>query len=186
MSVDSDFSAKQRQKILRQRALILAQEPEGSISDEVMIEVVEFMLADEVYAIESSYVAEVYPIKDFTPVPCTPVFVFGLVNLRGKIISVIDMRRFFDLPDKGLSDLNKIIVLKDETMEFGILADSILTVRLLKVSQILPALPTLTEVRSEYLKGVTPDLVVVLDGSKLLTDRKLLVHEEAQSVSRLG
>jgi len=63
-------------------------------------------------------------------------------------------------------------------MEFGILADAILGVRLLSLGQLLPSLPTLTDIRSDYLKGVTEDRLVVLDGGKLLSDCGIVVHEE--------
>ncbi|MDY0191747.1 MAG: chemotaxis protein CheW [Desulfuromonas sp.] len=172
--VDMD---RERQ-ILRQRAVALAQETKLAVEQEDLLEIVEFTLADEHYAIEADCIAEVYPLKDFTPLPCTPVFVFGVVNLRGKIISVIDLRKFFDLPNKGLSDLNKIIVLRSDSMEFAILADTVVAARQLPLSQLLPSLPTLTDIRNEYLKGVTQESLVLLDGGKILADKKLLVHEE--------
>jgi purine-binding chemotaxis protein CheW len=63
-------------------------------------------------------------------------------------------------------------------MEFGILADSIIGVRTIPLTELQPSLPTLNGVREEYLKGVSKDRTVVLDGKKLLSDRKLIVHEE--------
>ena len=71
--------------------------------------------------------------------------------MRGKILSVIDLRTFFDLPNRGLSDLNKVIVLHDGTMEFGVLADAIIAARWIPRSDLLPSLPTLTEIRAEYI-----------------------------------
>lgn len=50
----------------------------------------------------SEYVREIYPLKEFTPIPCTPPFVLGIINVRGQILSVIDIKKFFDLPEKGL------------------------------------------------------------------------------------
>jgi purine-binding chemotaxis protein CheW len=63
------------------------------------IEVVEFLLAHEKYGIESKCVREVYPLKELTPVPCTPSFVRSIINVRGKILSVIDIKKFFELPE---------------------------------------------------------------------------------------
>jgi purine-binding chemotaxis protein CheW len=111
-------------------------------------------------------------------VPCTPPFVLGLINVRGQIMSVIDLKKFFDLPEKGLTDLNKVIIVSDDKMEFGILADNVLGVRSLPLAELQPALPTLTGVREEYLKGVTRERTVILDGKKLLGDRKIVIHEE--------
>lgn len=169
---------RERQRILKTRAAALALEPEDREAEEERIEIVEFLLADERYAVEAAYIGEVYPLKDLTPLPCTPAFVLGIINMRGKILSVIDLRTFFDLPNRGLSDLNKVIVLHDGTMEFGILADAVIAARRIPRAVLLPSLPTLTEIRSEYLIGVTADRLVLLDGGKILSGRHVVVHEE--------
>jgi len=100
-----------------------------------------------------------------------------LVNVRGQILSVIDIKKFFDLPEKGLSDLNKIIIIHAHHMELGILADAILGVRSLALEELQPALPTLTGIRAEYLKGITKQPLVVLDVEKILSDEKILVND---------
>ncbi len=176
---------EEKKKILKKRAQDIAQEPKKEEVEEY-IEVVEFLLAYERYGIESSYVREVYPLKEFTPLPCTPPFVLGIINVRGRILSVIDIKKFFDLPEKGLGDLNKVIILHSEGpvlsevegMEFGILADVVLGVHNVLLSELQPSLPTLTGIREEYLKGVTGERVVILDAEKLLSDKKIAVHEE--------
>jgi purine-binding chemotaxis protein CheW len=63
-------------------------------------------------------------------------------------------------------------------MEFGILADVVLGVRRIPLTDIQPSLPTLTGIREDYLKGVTGEQVVILDAEKLLSDKKITVHEE--------
>jgi purine-binding chemotaxis protein CheW len=176
----------EKKKILKARAKNLSQEPEEKETVEKYIEVVEFLLSYEKYAIESSYVREIYPLKELTGLPCTPPFILGIVNVHGQIISVIDIKKFFELPEKGLGDLNKVIILHSEVpalsrvegMEFGILADVILGVRRIPLTDIQPSLPTLTGIREEYLKGVTGEQVVILDAGKLLSDKKITVHEE--------
>jgi purine-binding chemotaxis protein CheW len=165
-------------RILRERALALAAEPGGTQTLAQSIEVVEFLLAQERYAVESSYVREVYPLGNLTPLPCTPAFVLGIVNLRGEIVSVIDVRKFFDLPQTGLPDLNKVIVLESGNMMFGMLADAILGVRRITLAEIQPSLPTLTGIREKYLKGITAERTVVLDAGKLLADEDLVVQEQ--------
>ena len=140
----------------------------------------EFLLAYEKYGIESSYVREVYSLKELTPLPCTPLFVLGIINVRGQILSVIDIKKFFDLPEKGLADLNKVIILHSDSMEFGILADVMLGVRNVLLSELQPSLPTLTGIRQEYLKGITAERVVILDAEKLLSDKQIIIHEEVE------
>jgi purine-binding chemotaxis protein CheW len=189
---------RDKKDILRARARELAREPEETAAAEDHTEVVEFLLAYENYAIESVYIREVHLLKDLTPVPCTPPFVLGMINVRGQIVTVIDIKRFFDLPDKGLSDLNKVIIVHSDAgqevvdssaagrseraaaVEFGILADAILGVRSIPLKELHPSLPTLTGVRTEYLKGVTNERLIVLDVRKILFDPKITVHEEVE------
>jgi purine-binding chemotaxis protein CheW len=171
-------SPEETQRILKARAQALAHEPVPAEAAGERIEVVEFILAHERYAIESHYVREVHPLENLTPLPCTPAFVLGIVNLRGEILSVIDIKKFFDLPEKGLTDLNKVIVLQSGNMLFGILADAIAGVRRIPVADIQPSLPTLTGIREEYLRGVTPERTVILDAEKLLTDEHIVVQEQ--------
>ena len=168
---------QQWQSILKARAQALAQAPEQVAATECL-EVVTFLLAYETYGIETAYVREVYPLKDLTPLPCTPPFVAGIVNVRGQVISVIDIKKFFDLPEKGLTDLNKVIILSDGVMEFGILADAVVDVRHIPLGEIQSGLPTLTGIREDYLRGVTAERLVILDAAKLLTDNNIIVHEE--------
>jgi purine-binding chemotaxis protein CheW len=168
---------EEEKTILKQRAQALAKEQIKEDREERM-EIVEFLLARERYGIETSYVREVYPLNDLMPVPCTPPFVLGVINVRGQIISVIDIKKFFDLPDKGLGDLNKVIILKSEAMEFGILADEIVGIGKLLEEDLQSSLPTLTGIREEYLKGIAKDRTVVLAAERLLADRKLVVNEQ--------
>jgi purine-binding chemotaxis protein CheW len=165
-------------RILKARAQMLAQQPPGEDASE-RIEVVEFLLAYETYAIESRYVREVYPLENLTPLPGTPAFVLGIVNVRGEMLSVIDIKKFFDLPEKGLTDLNRLIVLDSGSMCLGILADAIAGMRQIRLAEIQPSLPTLTGIRQDYLRGVTAERTVVLDAEKLVADRKIIVQEQA-------
>jgi purine-binding chemotaxis protein CheW len=169
------------QRILKERAQILAREAVPAEAADAGIEVIEFLLAHERYAVALEYVREVYPLEDITPLPCTPSFVLGIVNVRGEILSVIDLKKFFDLPEKGLTDLNKVIVLESRDMVFGIIADAISGVRRIQRAGIQPSLPTLTGIREDYLLGVTAERVVILDAEKLLTDEKLIVQEHVGS-----
>lgn len=173
-------TAEDKRKVLRERAKVLARKPEEKTSAQEQFEVVEFLLAHERYALDSSYVREVYPLKELTPLPCTPAFVLGIINLRGQILSIIDLKKFFELPEKGLTDLNKVIVVQREGMAFGILADVILGVRRIAPQDLQPSLPTLTGIRAEYLRGVTKERLVVLDVEKILLDKNIVVQEEVR------
>ncbi len=162
--------------ILKARAMALARPIAREVRAEGRLDVVEFLLAHERYAIESRFVAEVFPFGDLAPLPGTPAFVVGIVNFRGRVLSVLDLKVFFQLPVKGLNDRNRAIVLRSERMEFGILIDALNCTRRIAPDSLQEALPTLSGIREKYLKGVTADAVVVLDGGKLLADAALVVQ----------
>ena len=171
-------SPEQQQKILHARARLLAVGGKAEAAPaHLLVEVVEFVLGPEHYGIESCHIREIHPLSEFTALPCTPAFVLGLVNVRGQILSIIDIKKLFVLPDKGLTDLNMVIVVHANEMEVGILADAIVGVRAITAEELQPALPTLTGIRAEYLKGITKDPMVVLDVEKILSDEKILVDE---------
>ena len=169
-------SAEETQRILQIRAL--AQEPLREEAADEDLEILEFTLAYERYAIESHFVRQVASLESLTPLPCTPAFVLGIVNLRGALYPVIDLRKLFELPEKGLSNLNKIIVLQSRKILFSILADTIIGVSSILKKHIQPSLPTLTGVRKSYLMGITPERLVVLDAEKLLMDESINVQDQ--------
>ena len=168
-------------EILRARAKALARPRESGAAANVPLELLEFRLAQECYALETRHVRGVIPLKDLTPLPCPPPFLLGFVNVRGRITPVIDIKKFFDLPDKGLTDLHRIILVRGNDLELGLLADVIVGVRSIPVDSLQPSLPTLTGIRADYLKGVTAERLVVLDLERILADPKIIVHEEVES-----
>lgn len=165
-----------KRTILRERARAFAQESKKEGPEDEM-EVLEFMLAYERYGIEPSHIREVCLLKDLTPLPGTPPFISGIINVRGKVLSVIDLKKLFDLPEKGLGDLNKVIVLSSAGTELGVLADAILGIKRTRIGDLQPSLPTLTGIREAYLKGVTGDRLIVLDAEKILSDKKIVINE---------
>lgn len=171
-------TAEATQQILRTRARQLALEPPETTHYRPCVAVVEFCLASEVYCIELASVREILPLKDLTPVPCTPPFVLGLINLRGQLLSVIDIKKFFQLPEKGLTELNKVIVVSIEGFEIGLLADAVLGVKAISLSEIQPSVHLFTGVQAEFLKGVTRERAILLDIQRLVTDRQLIISEQ--------
>jgi purine-binding chemotaxis protein CheW len=165
--------------LLKARATALAALPQSEAAEEYL-EIIQFQLASETYGIELRHAGEVSLLKELTPVPCTPAFVLGIINVHGRVLSVVDLKRFFDLPNHALTDLNRVIVVRKDSLEVGILADTIHGVRRIPLHDLQLSLPTLTGVRAEYLKGITGERLIVLDAEKLLSDSKIVVQEEAQ------
>lgn len=172
---------EQKRAILRTRAKLMAQEPRQSQDENSELEIVEFRMAHETYAFESRYIREVYPLREYCPLPCTPAFVFGLVNVRGQLLSVLDLKKFFGLATQELDNHNQTIILHHGGMEIGILADALLDVRHVAREGLTSALPTLTGLRNEFLLGITPARVIILDAEKLLSSREIIVYEEIEN-----
>jgi len=172
--------AADKRLILKARARALAQEPAASGAAQDLLEIMEFRLATETYALASAFVREVQPLKDFTPLPGIPPFVLGLINVRGQILSVVDLKKFFSLPGKSLNELDKVIIIRDKGMEFGILADAVLGTRPIPADTLQGAPPTVTGIGAEYLKGVTREGVIVLDAEKILNDEKIVINQKAE------
>jgi purine-binding chemotaxis protein CheW len=171
-------SPQEIRTILKARARALAREPAQVASLQKVLNIIKFHLGTETYGIESAFVREVYPLKDYTPLPGVPPFVLGILNVRGQILSIIDLKKCFGMPEKGLGQLNKLIILHSEQMEFGILADEILGTASIVLNSIQAAPPTVSGMGAEYLHGITAEGVIILDAEKILSDEKIVVHQE--------
>ena len=166
---------------LRERARALARVVTPAGTDADALELVEFRLASERYAVETRHVHEVQVLRDLTPLPGTPAFMRGIVNLRGRIVPVIDLKRFFDLPEQGLTDLHRIIVVRGAELELGLLADVVTGVRKLARVDLQASLPTLSPIAADYLLGVSAERVVVLDLERILADPKIVVDDAVET-----
>jgi chemotaxis signal transduction protein len=161
--------------ILTERAQKLSQ-PAARSPGIVRIEVLKFRLAYQEYAIGMKYVREVVLTGVITPVPGTPEYISGICAIRGEIISLVDLRAFFSISGRGLTDLNRVIVVTDGIMTFGILADYITGIA--TIPAILPAatVPVPSTTAVPYLLGVVEG-IVVLDGAALFSDPRMLIDE---------
>ena len=166
-------------RVFHDRAIALAKKPEDPSSEFETIEVLVFGIGPEKYAVGSETVREVCPFKQITRVPCAPKFVKGIINLRGQIFSVIDLRNLFGLPNPGSLEDGKVVIIGLDDMEVGILADDILGVRHVPISGIQRDLPTLKGMQEKYLYGLTTDRIVIINVENLLTDDSIVVHETA-------
>lgn len=142
------------------------------------MDVVVFTVSGERYGIEYAWVSEVRFLDAWVPVPCTPPFVFGAAAVLRRIVSVVDLRKLIDTPERRAEDLAHVVVLRGEGMEFGILCECVVGTISIRIDDLQPSLPTLKGPRAEFLKGVTADRTVVLDGRKLLASKRIVVNEQ--------
>jgi len=173
------------QKILLERAKLTARRntgPGNSLTPgkENTLLIVEFLLAPERYAINSSFVSEVLSLKEITAIPGAPLFVMGVINLRGKIVSIVNLKKLFNLKEKGLTELNKVILLEHGNMEFGIVADAIAGNKLMELNDLSPPPPTLSGTGAEFISGVSPDGLILLNAESLLTSNLLRVNQKGK------
>ncbi len=182
MLPDDAATVDRKRAILRERARLLARRVDSPETQGPTLDIVEFILARERYAVESIHVREVLPLRDPTPVPCTPPFVHGIVNIRGKILSVIDLRVFFDLPrsaaNQDKADQPKVVVLTSKNMELAILAEAVVGAGTVPLATLNPPPPSLEGVPNAYLRGVIGRDLILLDAPKLLGDPAVVVDEE--------
>lgn len=173
-------------RVWARRAKELAKEPPVEAAGET-VKLLVFWLNGERYGIDVFNVREIHPLQQLTPVPRTPNFSAGVFNARGRILSVIDLRAFLGLPASTghKPDHGKIITVTNtasgvttDSFEIGLLADDVADVVTLFKDTIEPPLTTHTGLQNEYLQGVTPDLLAVLNLNALLNDKRLIIQEE--------
>jgi purine-binding chemotaxis protein CheW len=169
-------SEEKKNAIMKRRAAELSRSPLTENSSEASLDLLVFNLGKEVYGIETTYIQEVYPLKDYTALPNTPAFLFGLLNLRRKIVSIIDLKVLFDLASPYAVD-RKVIILEGYHKEFAVLCDGIIGIQQIPLNNIQEPLPTLTGIRQELLKGISKEGMAILDGAKLLKSEKIIVDE---------
>lgn len=150
----------------------------GSISE---MQLVTFNLGKEEFAVPILQIQEINRLVDITRVPKSPEFVEGVINLRGKVIPIIDLRKRFGLPQAELGKYARIVVVNMEGRMVGLIVDSVSEVLRLSEAAIEPAPPVVAGIDSEYIRGLGKldgRLLILLDLSKILTkeERKELVE----------
>jgi purine-binding chemotaxis protein CheW len=172
------------QEILERRAAQLAEVPLQEEEGE-RIELALIRLGSEIYGLEVRYVFDIRPVEQITRVPRVPDWVAGVVNLRGRILSVLDLQRFFGLPPAERDGDGFLVVVETPDVEVALLADDVLAVEVLPTSQVQDVADTIRGLPPEYVRGVAElggngdgPMMVVLDLPALLADKKLIVREE--------
>ena len=162
-------------EILKQRAVDLAKEIDYSDDESGTIDIVEFLLNNEVYAFDSSYVNQVIKLKDLTIIPCTPNYVLGVTSIHEQIISIIDIRVFFQMKFSGITNLNKIVILEKNGISFGIAADEIIGIKKTQIDCIQKNIDTFDDIRKKYFFGLANNQTIILDAERILSDQDLII-----------
>jgi purine-binding chemotaxis protein CheW len=139
-----------------------------------------FDLGGEYYGLDILKIREINGMMEITHVPQTPKFMKGLINLRGKVIPVIDLRLKFGLPEEAYTERTSIIVIEfatyNGTTQMGIVVDRVSEVITINQANIDPPPDFGSRVRSEYIRGMAKskgNVLIILDIDLILTDEEL-------------
>ncbi len=172
--------------VLAARAIAIARVPDEAPAAGALLEIMRFRLGNEQYALETSYLREVLRPKEITPLPGAPAFLAGVANLRGQILAVLDLRPFFGIAAGAVTELTRVIVLGRERIEFGLLTDAVHEVALLRADELREPPGSVSGIAADYVRGVTADALILLDGAALLKDPRLFIDLSEDGVPGLA
>ncbi|MCB2186084.1 MAG: chemotaxis protein CheW [Deltaproteobacteria bacterium] len=135
-----------------------------------------FRLADEDYGIEICHVTEIIGLQKITQVPDMPDFVKGVINLRGQVIPVMDVRARFHQPARDYDDRTCIVVVQIGEARIGLIVDTVSEVRDIPAESVSPPPQIAKGTKSRYIKGmgrVDENVKILLDVNKLLFEEEL-------------
>jgi purine-binding chemotaxis protein CheW len=144
---------------------------ERKITAEPMEHLVTFLLSDEEYGLDVRVVQEIIRLTEITHVPRSPTFIKGVINLRGRIIPVVDLKRKLELGEVTASRLSRIVVVKLRDRLIGLLVDGASQVLKIPVSSIDAAPEEILDVNVSFIRGVAKlqkRLIILLDLQKIL------------------
>ena len=149
-------------------------ESEGTLN-----QMISFTIGEENFGVDIQTVKEVIRKKEITRLPKTPAFVKGVINLRGDVIPIIDLREKFGLEHKDYTDMTRVIVTEVDARSVGMVVDSVSHVIRIGEEDIEPPPPVVGGISNEYLKGVGKI------GEKLIIVEKILTTEEKIELDKL-
>lgn len=172
-------------QILEDRARLLARTTEKEDDSKEILEVQTFHLGTEYLGVPTGMVREIQLLRAhrWSRVPCAPPFIVGLVNLRGRIYSIMDLAAYWGLPSRPISENSHILLVKginssdNKEIELTLLTDDCSEVRLITIEELSPPPSTISAKVQAYLRGVTPDMMLVIDLESLLSDPNIVVSE---------
>lgn len=140
--------------------------------DAELLQLVTFSIGEEEFGVDILKVQEIIRTMEITKVPRAPEFVEGVINLRGKVIPIIDLRRRFGLDSREHDKHTRIIVIEINNMIVGFVVDSVSEVLRIPANTVEPPPPVVAGLESEYISGVgklEDRLLILLDLDRLLS-----------------
>ncbi len=148
------------------------------------LQLVVFKLGKEEYGVDIAKVQEIVRLQEITHIPQAPPFVEGIVNLRGQIIPIIDLKKRFNLECKeAVEGEKRVIVVNIGGQIIGIVVDNVSEIIRIPKDKVEPPPPIVAGIESEYIDGVgklDKRLIILLDIEKILTEKE---KEEIKEIS---
>ena len=144
--------------------------------DDQLLQLVTFSIGEEEFGVNILKVQEIIRTMEITKVPRAPDFVEGVINLRGKVIPIIDLRRRFGLAPRGHDKNTRIIVIEINNIIVGFVVDAVSEVLRIPASTVEPPPPVVAGVESDYVSGVgklQDRLLIMLDLDRLLSSEEM-------------
>ena len=159
---------------------------EESKHDESM-QLVSFTVGDEAYGVNIAKVQEIIRMPEITHLPQTDDYIKGIINLRGNIIPIIDMRMRFNMSETQYSDITRVIVLSIQEKLIGIVVDSVSKVLEIAANEVEDAPDIINGLSKEYINGVgkiDDNMIIILDTDKVLTADEIDIIQQATTTSK--
>jgi len=184
IDLDLTQAEKEIQRILEDRARELARLPKqktktgGEIQEFLILEV-----GNEFYGVHIENVQEIQLLKGLAPVPGTPDFWAGLINLRGRLVPALDLRRYMGLVQKGAgggsagSGYSRVVIVNVSDLLIALLVHEVNDVRRFGNDSLRPPVKDMTRTTSAVVTAITPDLISILDLGAILADPRIVVDE---------
>ncbi|MGQ9497840.1 MAG: chemotaxis protein CheW [Desulfotomaculales bacterium] len=138
-------------------------------------QIVVFQLAEQNYGVDIAGVYEIIRMENITRVPRAPSFVEGVINLRGRIIPVIDLRKRFGMPAAERTRASRIVIVEMGGTTVGMVVDAVLEVLRIPASSIEPPPPVIHGIEAAYLRGIAlwdDRLIILLNLERILYDKE--------------
>lgn len=149
-----------------------------------------FKVGSEQYALDIMKIKEIIRPQKLTPIPKAPSFIEGVINLRGAVIPVADMRKRFDQPIGDENHKNRIVICTLAGKVIGLLVDEVTEVKRFGRSEISPAPEFIKGPQADYFLGVArrdEDLIMLVDLEKVLsTDEKIVLQQLSDEHNTTG
>lgn len=138
-------------------------------------QIVVFDLADEQYGIDIASVESIIEMQPVTAIPRAPAFIEGVINLRGVVLPVIDLRKRFDLPAQEPTKKTRIIIVETDGLAVGMVVDAVTEVLRIPEDTVEPLSPLMASVDSAFIEGVAKldeRLIILVNLAQVLSSEE--------------